>query len=570
MSRYATAIAMLTAAVVGLIYTGVAGNRPLLGLDLQGGVAVVYEPTEPATDENLDLAIEVIRNRVDGLGVAEPEITRQDQDIIVSLPGAEEQRRALELVGETAELRFRPVILELGFAPPDGELPTEDTVTEGTDTEGTVTEGTDGEGTVTEDSDSEETDSSDTSDTEEESMGTTGRFGANMIAQDETTTTEDEADTTTDDTATDDTATVDGDEVLDSEEPLPELTPAQTAALETCFGTAGTTPRDDDDPDSYAVLADSTGSRFCVGPALARGDVLEDAIASLDGFGTSWIVSPTFKPGADGIDQFNAAAVPCATNDPDVCPSGRLAMVLDQEVLSAPTVQTTSFERDRVEISGSFDQESAQDLALRLRYGALPVQLEAQQTQTVSATIGEDVLRSGVMAGIIGLVIVSIYLLWFYRLAGLVAILGVGLSASFAWTLIAWLGSSQGLALTLAGVVGLIVAIGVSADSNIVYFENVKDLVRDGTRMGTAVERAFQSAFSTIVKADVVSLIAAGLLWWLTVGAVRGFAFYLGLATVLDLIVSWLFMRPALAFFASRSAVEKNPRLLGLPGEVKV
>ncbi len=567
MNRYASAIALLAAAVLGMVYTTASGNRPLLGLDLQGGVAVVYEPTEEASPENLDLAIEVIRNRVDGLGVAEPEITRQDQDIIVSLPGAEDQRRALELVGETAELRFRPVILELGLAPPitTGELDTGDTDTGDTDTgdsSGDQTEGDESSGEADDDS--------------EESLGAVGRFGAQSVAQDDTTTTEPAATTTADTTdgettdSTDDTGDVTATDGDDEAEVVPELTPAQTIALETCFGTEGTTAREDDNADGYSVLADSTGSRFCVGPTLAFGDTVEDAVASLDQFGTTWVVAPTFKAGADGIDQFNAAAVPCANGAPDVCPSGRLAMVLDQEVLSAPTVQTTNFQRDRVEITGNFDQQSAQDLALRLRYGALPVQLEAQQTQTVSATIGEDVLRSGVLAGVLGLAIVSVYLLWFYRLAGLVAIVGVGLSAAFAWTLIAWLGSSQGLALTLAGVVGLIVAIGVSADSNIVYFENVKDLARDGTRMGTAVDRAFSSAFSTIVKADVVSLIAAGLLWWLTVGAVRGFAFYLGLATVLDLIVSWLFMRPALAFFASRDAVRKNPRLLGLPAEVKV
>jgi preprotein translocase subunit SecD len=163
------------------------------------------------------------------------------------------------------------------------------------------------------------------------------------------------------------------------------------------------------------------------------------------------------------------------------------------------------------------------------------------------------------------LVLVGIYLLAYYRLAGLVAISGLLLSAMLLWTIIAWLGESVGLALSRAGVVGLIVSIGVSTDSNIVYFENVKDSYRAGRRVPTAVERAYESAISTIVKADVVSLIAAVLLYILTVGAVRGFAFYLGLATILDLIISWMFMRPALGWLARRSAVEENPALLGLP-----
>ena len=158
-----------------------------------------------------------------------------------------------------------------------------------------------------------------------------------------------------------------------------------------------------------------------------------------------------------------------------------------------------------------------------------------------------------------------LYLLAYYRLAGLVAISGLLLSGTLLWTIIAWFGESFGLALSLAGVVGLIVSIGVSADSNIVYFENVKDSYRSGRRIPTAVERAYESSISTIIKADVVSLIAAVLLYLLTVGAVRGFAFYLGLATILDLIISWMFMRPALAWLARRAAVVENPTLLGLP-----
>ena len=177
-------------------------------------------------------------------------------------------------------------------------------------------------------------------------------------------------------------------------------------------------------------------------------------------------------------------------------------------------------------------------------------------------------LRSGTLAGLIGLGLVALYLLAYYRLAGLVAIAGLALSGLMLWTIISWFGATQGLAISLAGVVGLIVAIGVSADSNIVYFENVKDSIRSGRRVPTAVERAFRTSISTIVKADVVSLIAAVLLYFLTVGAVRGFAFYLGVATLLDLFVSYLFMRPALSWIANLGVVRKNPRLLGLRGDV--
>jgi preprotein translocase subunit SecD len=281
--------------------------------------------------------------------------------------------------------------------------------------------------------------------------------------------------------------------------------------------------------------------------------------------GTGWEVLPTLNSGPDGIDKFNEVAAFCFTGDQTICPTRQLAVVLDHKVISAPSIRAGRFLRDQIVISGDFEEEEARLLAESLRFGALPLDLVAQETRTVSATIGQDVLRSGLIAGLIGLVLVAVYLLAYYRLAGLVAIGGLVLSGALLWTIVAWFGSAYGLALTLSGVVGLIVAIGVSADSNIVYFENVKESYLSGRRVPTAVERAYESAISTIVKADVVSLIAAVLLWLLTVGAVRGFAFYLGLATLLDLIISWLFMRPALAWLARLKAVEENPRLLGLP-----
>ena len=227
-----------------------------------------------------------------------------------------------------------------------------------------------------------------------------------------------------------------------------------------------------------------------------------------------------------------------------------MAIELDNEVVSAPAVQADSavfqpFERSSITISGRFTEQEARDVALVLDYGALPVELEAQQSQIVSASLGTDALSAGVLAGIIGLGLVSAYLMFYYRLLGLVAIASLGLSGAMLWTIIAFLGESQGLALTLAGVTGLIVAIGVSVDSNIVYFEHLKEDVRSGRTLRSAVDRAFPVAFSTIVKANFASLIAAGVLYWLTAGAVRGFALYLGLATILDLVATYFFMGPA-------------------------
>ncbi len=516
---------VLFVATGGFVYTLAAGNEPLLGLDLQGGVSVVYEASGDFDDEALDQSVEIIRSRVDALGVAEPEISRQGNTIVVDLPGVEEQQRALSLVGQTAELRFRPVILDLGLGAPT--VPVESEL--GGELDGTT-------------------------ETETEEEGSLGNIR-------ERQSTDDEEEPAADEPAGDVPLAEDpADEPTVEDEPA--LTPEELAITEACFGQP--TAPEDDFADAYVLLPSAEGGTICLGPSLLTGTTLETSEVGFDQ--RNWSVNPVFLPGAEGIDQFNAVASLCF-NRTSVCPSQRLGIVLDGQVISAPTIQTDSFQRDRIVISGSFEEEEARDLNTALRFGALPVVLEAQATRTVSATIGDDVLRSGTLAGIIGLGLVALYLLAYYRLAGLVAVAGLVLSGLMLWSIVSWFGATQGLAISLAGVVGLIVAIGVSADSNIVYFENVKDSVADGRKVPTAVERAFQTSISTILKADIVSLIAAILLYFLTVGAVRGFAFYLGVATLLDLFVSYLFMRPALSWFAHLGAVKKNPRLLGLRGE---
>jgi preprotein translocase subunit SecD len=506
------AIALVVVALAGFIYTLVAGNEPLLGLDLQGGVSVVLQPTRDASDEELTQTVEIVRSRVDALGVAEPEISLQGDTIVVDLPGVEQQQRALELVGQTAELRFREVIFDLGpsleFAPqidPDA-TPSED----------------------------------------EESMAPIRRNRQ---------TTEEDPDGTTEDP--DVTTTVPA-------APADTLSPSDLAITEAC-DIAGITPPEQDLATSYVVLADENGSRLCLSPSRFTGEVVDSAQATIAGaVGNQWQVSLTLKSGNEGINQWNQVAAECFGRTGD-CSTGRLAIVLDGQVVSAPTIQTPNFDRSNISITGNFSEDEARNLGLVLRYGSLPVELETLQLRTVSATIGDDVLRAGIFSGIVGLVMVTIFLLAYYRLAGLVAIVGLMISGLLLWTVIAWFGENAGLAITLAGIVGLIVSVGVSADSNIVYFENVKDSVASGRRISTAVERAYLNSISTIVKADVVSLIAAVLLYFLTVGAVRGFAFYLGLATLLDLLVAYLFMKPALTWLGELDAVKANPRLLGLP-----
>ncbi len=328
-------------------------------------------------------------------------------------------------------------------------------------------------------------------------------------------------------------------------------------------------PSSDIPPDQPVVLPECRNGQlvatYQLGPVALTGSALSSASAGLDQ-GGRWTVNPVFKGGADGIDLFNSAAGQCFSRA-STCPTGQLGIVLDGRVISAPVIQTGSFQADQIQISGTFTEREANDLATSLRYGALPVELEQQQALVVSATLGQDALRAGLIAGAVGLALAALYMLVFYRFLGLLSLVKLVIEGALLWTIISYLGTSNGLALTLAGVTGIIVSVGVSLDSNVVYYEHLKEDIHNGRSIRSATDKSFVSAFSTIVKADVASLIGAGLLWWLTVGPVRGFAFYLALAGILDLIASWACMRPTVKLATRSKWLLARPRLLGLPSE---
>ena len=454
-----------------LVFTFVQGNEPLLGLDLQGGVSVRYRAVDQFDDPaelemRIEEAVEVIRNRVDGLGVAEPEIQAEGNGILVSLPGVEDQDRALDLVGGTAVLRFRPVLQQL---PPGG---------------------------------------------------------------------------------------------TDRPEAYPDDLP---------LGPDGLTPEDDITESSIVVVASDPNlaipARYVLGPTGMTGEGLSDAQGFFDGI--QWVVTVDLERGPLGEDAFRSLTEQCFLGSPS-CPAsaggpGQIAVDLDDTVISAPNVNAADLGNSFV-ISGNFDQETATGLGLSLRFGALPIQLEPENQQVVSATIGQDALDAGIVAGLIGMAIVTVFIIGYYRALGVIAILSLLISAALLWSIISFLGENQGLALTLAGITGIIVSIGVSVDSNIVYFEHLKEDVRNGRTLRTSVEKAFPVAFSTIVKADVASLIGAVVLYALTVGAVRGFALYLGIATILDLIATYFFMGPAVQWLSRRQGIAGNSALMGIPG----
>lgn len=437
--RLVSLLVVLTVAWGGLAAIFAAGWLPRLGLDLQGGTAVVLTAPEGTDPELLEVATEIMTRRIEDFGaVQEPDIAISGDDtVVVQLPGVEDEQRAIEAVGQTGLLSFRPVLE--AFTPQNApELTDPDDIT----------------------------------------------MAAYLLYEDEEF----------------------GDQALH------------------------------------------------VGPAELEGSDVEQAIPLFDPTG-QWVVNLDLT--AEGGQAFAELTGEAATFPPGD-PRRQIAIVLDGAVISAPGVSTDV--TPGVGITGgqavitmgtsSNAQQEAQDLALTLRYGSLPVAFEVSAVQKVSASLGVDSLEAGILAGALGLTLVAIVLIAFYRSLGLVAIVGLTVFAALLVTLFGLLGQAQGVTLTLAGVTGIIVSVGITADSYIVYYERIKDRIREGADPEEAAEEGFALAFRTILTADTVSLLAAILLWFLAVGAVKGFAIALGLATVLDIFIARTYTRRAVALIA--------------------
>jgi preprotein translocase subunit SecD len=566
-SGIAPLLFIVVLAAVMLLTTLVKGWSPALGLDLQGGASVVYEATNDVPSDALDDAIEIIRSRVDALGVAEPEIVRQGDAIVVNLPGVQDRQRALDVIGRTAELRFRPVLQQQPYIT-QAQI---DAATASTTTTAP------GATTTTPPADPAATTTVPTTDTTEgafvPSAGLPGGLPEELAApaQDPTTTVPADPTATTvplDPTATtvplDPTATT-----------VPTGDPGDLSSFAGCAALGEVTPLDQDTPEATVILPsiddsleddddDEPESCYQLGPVPTDGEhTLTGAIVSGPEAQINqgeWGVSLSIKSG--DLDLFNQIALECNTRGA-TCPTGQLAIVLDGEVQSAPVIQQPSFDESGLSITGNFSERRARDLALILRFGALPVELEAQTVQTVSATLGEDSLNAGLLAGFIGVALVALYMLVYYRALGVVVLLGLAVWSAINFAVIAWLGEHQGLALSLSGVTGIVVSVGVTVDSYVVYFERLKDEIRSGKTIRSSVDRGFQRAFRTILAADVSSFIGAATLYVLTVGPVRGFAFFLGLSTLLDVFVAYYFTRP-LVNLLGRSSFFTDNRIFGV------
>ena len=472
----------------------VAGNHPALGLDLQGGASVTMTPVGEVDPAALTVAVDIIRQRVDSIGVAEPEIIRQGNTVVVNLPGVKDQQQALDTIGRTGAVEMRAV-LQVAENP--------------------------------------------------ENTTTTTVVGGPTTTVKGTTTTLKPASTTL-------------------PPPAGGVGSSRTAAVTTTTVPAASEPVDPLTglPEGQTVLPGrDDGLLYLLGPAEATGEVFSNDSSSQVDAG-AWVVVAKLKSGAAGADVWNALATKCFAGGAD-CPTKAIAIILDGEVISAPTVQAPTFDNGTVQISGSFSETQAKDLARVLQFGAVPVKFDTPTVQTVSASLGEDSLRAAVLSGLIGLLLVLLFLLFYYRLLAIVVVGGLTVSGLLLWSVISWLSKTNGLALTLSGAAGIIVSVGVTVDSYVVFFEKLKDDVQQGRTLRNSAARGFDRAWRTILVADTVSLIGAVVLWQLTVGSVRGFAFFLGLSTLSDLVVSYFFARPAVLLLAKTKLFNKG-RVLGV------
>jgi preprotein translocase subunit SecD len=479
---------------------------PRLGLDLQGGTTITLTAknstgTGAVDQASLELAKTIIQQRVDSLGVGESEVTTSGgNQIQVSVPNM--QKDALvQLVGQTAQLEFRAVY---------------------------------------------------------------------------------QVESTANSAATDQATALPAVPALSSPRPtavtspLPSADSARKSLLTSQLAWVPSTSDTADFSsytcgDSFPDVADqpliaclrsdlaTTGqAKYLLGPTLIEGNLVTQAQAGVPTNQLSWAVDLSFD--TLGADLFASATTYLATQ---TTPMNQFAIVLDGKVISAPSV-SAEIAGGSAQITGSFTQSTATNLANVLKYGALPLTFEVSSVDNVSATLGADQLHAGLIAGMIGLILVLLYSVLYYRALALVVVTSLSMAAAGTYALMVLLGSSMGFALSLPGIAGAIVAIGVTADSFVIFFERIRDEMRDGRSIKTSVESGWRKARRTIVVADAVSLLSAVVLFVLALGAVKGFAFTLGLTTILDLVIVFFFTKPLVALLVKTTFFGTGKRGSGL------
>ncbi|MFJ2807357.1 protein translocase subunit SecD [Kitasatospora sp. NPDC087271] len=542
------ALALILVVTVGLVALmfGTGHTKPRLGIDLAGGTSITLtaKSTDPKaiTKSNMDIATGIIERRVNGMGVSEAEVqTQGDNTIIVNIPKGGNQQNAADQVGTTAKLFFRPVlaVAPSGFTPPapTGSPSATGTPSAAPSAGSTASPGASASGTPS-------------------ASGTKqGRPAGEALAADASPSAAATGASTAPSAATTPSAPATPPSAADVSAAMTQGTvPPELAAAFTALDCTKPEVRAaQTGPEDKAVVACSQKpengyyEKLALGPVAVKGSDVSKAQPSLDTqTGAGWQVQLQFN-GA-GTDAFTKVTGQLATQTP---PNNQFAIVLDNQVVSHPEVKNVIPGGSAV-ITGRFSQAEAQDLSNVLGYGALPLEFSKSDITTVSPALGSDQLEAGLVAGAIGMLLVVLYSLVYYRGLGLVSIAGLLVSAALTYSIMSLLGAGIGFALNLPAVCGAIVAIGITADSFIVYFERIRDEVREGAPLRPAVQRAWPRARRTILVSDFVSFLCAAVLYVVSVGKVQGFAFTLGLTTALDVVVIFLFTKPVITLLARR------------------
>jgi preprotein translocase subunit SecD len=576
-SRYLFALAAIFIVLYGIVLGFGSGSlkqrlEPKLGLDLVGGTTLTLVAQTPdgsaPTAGNLEEARNIIEQRVNAFGVSEAEVvTEGDRHIVISVPG--QNNDTVRQVGVPAQLRFRKVIKTTNDLPspitapspsasPDPSASASPSATPAASTPDPTTPAPTSAAAVA------PTPTGTPRANQEQVLQKLG--DAAVIAsqiQDPSV-------------LASDTAT------LQLLEPFRDLTAAEVAALPvamqfnvpqvTCEKLNSRPPGSIETMAEPAVACEEgSNTKYLLDVAKVEGTDVSSAAANIDTTaGGGWKVDLTFD--SDGADRWAAltreaynneggGCIQTQANDSGGSPVCQVAVVLDNMIVSAPAVQAV--QTNNSQIYGGFTKDTATVLANQLRYGALPLTFDQGDLQSISATLGADYLRAGLLAAGIGMLLVIAYAFFYYRLLGSVITLSLLLSALLTFGMLVLLGRQIGFTLTLAGIAGFIVSLGVAADSFVIYFERLKDEIREGRSPRSGIQRAWVRARRTIITANAVTILAAVVLYILGVGSVKGFAFALGLATLLDLVIVFLFRHPMMTLLA-RTPAFLSPRVSGL------
>ncbi|QMV24225.1 protein translocase subunit SecD [Streptomyces sp. SCUT-3] len=561
--RPGRALALILVAMVAMVATMflTGHTTPRLGIDLAGGTSITLtaksDQASAINPTNMNTAVGIIERRVNGLGVSEAEVqTQGDRNIIANIPKGTDEKQAVDQVGTTALLYFRPVLTMVQAAPAASPSPSGNA-------SGSGTASPEPKGTASpEPKDSGKPKGADESVAAEPSAGATtqGRAVSDALRADAPKSPEASASAKPPE-ASGAAKASESAAPAGSEPPAAPSAPASPGGLDTAVpadlqkkleALDCTDPKSVDaatkgvKPGEKMVACDEDGLyKYALGPAAVQGRDVDKASAVLDTqSGAGWMVTMDFN--SAGTEKFAEVTGKLAQQAP---PNNQFAIVLDNEVVSAPSVSST-IGGGQAQITGNFDQKSAEELANVLSFGALPLSFSVDEVTSVSPQLGGEQLEGGLIAGAIGFVLVVVYMLVYYRGLAFISIISLFVSAILTYAIMCLLGPAIGFALNLPAVCGAIVAVGITADSFIVFFERIRDEVREGRSLQPAVARAWPRARRTILVSDFVSFLAAAVLFAVSVGKVQGFAFTLGLTTLLDVVVVYLFTRPLMTILA--------------------